>query len=82
MFKNIIDINYNFTFSAYITQFCLYFNNLEAKPLEALIRYLMEVFASSEELKIREPEEWCLDFSYEGMKSIFLNENDLKTGSK
>lgn len=55
---------------------------MEAKPLEALIRYLMEVFASSEELKIREPEEWCLDFSYEGMKSIFLNENDLKTGSK
>ncbi|KNC32071.1 hypothetical protein FF38_02260 [Lucilia cuprina] len=71
------------SYSSFIPQFCLTFTKLDFKPTEALIKYFAQVFANKEELKNREEfEEWCLDFSYQGLKSIFTDVNELTTGTR
>lgn len=57
------------------------------------MKYLAELFATAlknvtanDKAKSGEQEEkeeeWCLDFSYHGLKSLFTNVYDLKTASK
>ncbi|XP_065354694.1 putative serine protease K12H4.7 [Calliphora vicina] len=70
------------SYSSLIPQFCLTFTKLDLNPTEALIKYLTQLFSTSDELKIREEEEWCLDFSYQGMQSIFTDVNEFKTGTR
>ncbi|XP_037807839.1 putative serine protease K12H4.7 [Lucilia sericata] len=71
------------SYSAFIPQFCSTFTKLDFKPSEALIKYFAQVFSNEEELKIREEfEEWCLDFTYQGLKSIFTDVNELTTGTR
>ncbi|KAM7362317.1 putative serine protease K12H4.7 [Cochliomyia hominivorax] len=70
------------SYSSFIPGFCARFLSLDARPLEALIEYLADLYAETEVFKIREPEEWCLDFSYEGLKALFKDENDLKAGAR
>ena len=81
------------SYSTFIPQFCLRFTSADTEPLEALVKYLQELFATNLKLKLKtdgiqwmkgenEEEEWCLDFTYQGLKSLFTNVNDLTTASK
>ena len=80
------------SYSSYIPQFCLRFTSADTEPLEALLTYLQELFATNLKLKLKnegiqwiekenKEEEWCLDFTYQGLKSLFTNVNDLTAAS-
>lgn len=73
-----------------VIQFCQRFQNSSYKnPGEALIKYIRDVFLPYSEDDNDEQAnqrghgaEWCLDLSYEGIKSIFSQYGDIYSGSK
>ncbi|XP_058985396.1 putative serine protease K12H4.7 [Musca domestica] len=65
--------------SKFVTQFCQQFMENDTTPTDALVQHIRDVFLphSEDETKSHgHGQIWCLDLSYEGMKSLFSSEDD------
>ncbi|XP_075148560.1 putative serine protease K12H4.7 [Haematobia irritans] len=73
------------SYSNWLPIICKSFTSNEIEPLEALVQYIEEIFSPDvEEQQVGQihGEEWCLDLSYEGMKSIFMQDADIYSGTR
>ncbi|XP_061387301.1 putative serine protease K12H4.7 [Musca vetustissima] len=69
-----------------VTQFCKKFTNDDTKPLHALVEHIKDVFLPHSQGEDHSSkghgQVWCLDLSFEGMKLLFSEYDDISNGNR